>query len=201
MQQDCFLLLGEVLYFPAPFPECLHTSHLIKNELQFKGQLRNHLPHEGIYNSWARKSSRHLFSACIAFLASINSKCVLSHLFWELEALRSGSCLLLCLLGHWGQCYLCSEMHGVYLLGVCVSSVICLCSVAQSYLTLCDPMDCSPPCSSVHGIFQVRILEWVAISYPRGPSWIRDRTHIFCVSWTGRQILYPCATWEAQVFV
>ena len=134
-------------------------------------------------------------------LPSINSKCVLSHLFWELETLRSGSCLLLCLLGHWGQCYLCSEMHGVYLLGVCVSSVICLCSVAQSYLTLCDPMDCSPPCSSVHGIFQVRILEWVAISYPRGPSWIRDRTHIFCVSWTGRQILYPCATWEAQVFV
>ena len=35
--------------------------------------------------------------------------------------------------------------------------------VAQSYLTLCDPMDCSPPGSSVHGIFQVRVLEWGAI--------------------------------------
>ena len=68
-KQDCLLLLGEALCFPAPFPECLHTSHSIKNELTFKGQLRNHLPHEGIYNSWARKSSRHLFSACIAFLA------------------------------------------------------------------------------------------------------------------------------------
>ena len=68
VKEDCFLLLGEVLYFPTPFPECLHTSHLIKNELKCKGQLRNHLPHEAIYNSWARKSSRHLFSACIAFL-------------------------------------------------------------------------------------------------------------------------------------
>ena len=37
-----------------------------------------------------------------------------------------------------------------------------VCAVAQSYLTLCDLMDCSPPSSSVHGIFQARILEWVA---------------------------------------
>ena len=40
------------------------------------------------------------------------------------------------------------------------------CSVAQSYQTLCNPMDCSPTGSSVHGLFQARILEWVAISYP-----------------------------------
>ena len=39
------------------------------------------------------------------------------------------------------------------------------CSVTQSCPTLCDPMDCSLPGSSVHGIFQARILEWVAISY------------------------------------
>ena len=37
--------------------------------------------------------------------------------------------------------------------------------VAQSCLTLCDPMDCSPPGSSVHGIFQARVLEWVAIAF------------------------------------
>ena len=37
--------------------------------------------------------------------------------------------------------------------------------VTQSYLTLCDPMDCSLPGSSVHGIFQAKILEWVAISF------------------------------------
>ena len=45
--------------------------------------------------------------------------------------------------------------------------IIC-CSVAQSCLTLCDPMDCSLPGSSVHGIFQARILEWVVISFSRG---------------------------------
>ena len=49
--------------------------------------------------------------------------------------------------------------------------------VAQSCLTLCDPMDCSLPGSSVHGILQVRILEWVAISFSRGSSRPRDRTN------------------------
>ena len=42
--------------------------------------------------------------------------------------------------------------------------------VAQSCLTLCDPVDCSPPGSSVHGILQARILEWVVISFSRGSS-------------------------------
>ena len=46
--------------------------------------------------------------------------------------------------------------------------------VTQSCLTLCDPMDCSLPGSSVHGIFQAGILEWVAISFSRGSSWPRD---------------------------
>ena len=45
-----------------------------------------------------------------------------------------------------------------------------VCSVAQSHLTLCDPMDCSLPGSSVHRISQARILEWVAISYSTGSS-------------------------------
>ena len=49
-----------------------------------------------------------------------------------------------------------------------------VCSVAQSCPTLWDPMDCSPPGSSVHGIFQARILEWVAIPYFRGLSQPRD---------------------------
>ena len=44
---------------------------------------------------------------------------------------------------------------------------------APSCLTVCDPMDCSPPGSSVHGIFQARVLEWVAISYSRGSSRLR----------------------------
>ena len=48
--------------------------------------------------------------------------------------------------------------------------------VAQSCLTLCDPMDCIPPGSSVHGILQARILEWVAIPFSRASSQPRDRT-------------------------
>ena len=52
---------------------------------------------------------------------------------------------------------------------------LCVCFVSQSCLTLCSPMDCSPPGSSVHGIFQARLLEWDAISYSRGSSWPRDQ--------------------------
>ena len=50
--------------------------------------------------------------------------------------------------------------------------------VTQLHLTLCDPKDCSLPGSSVHGILQARILEWVAIPSSRGPSQPRDQTHI-----------------------
>ena len=46
--------------------------------------------------------------------------------------------------------------------------------VAQSCPTLCDPMDCSLPGSSVHGIFKVRVLEWGAVSFSRGSSQPRD---------------------------
>ena len=51
-------------------------------------------------------------------------------------------------------------------------------------------MDCSPPGSSAHGIFQARILEWVAISFSMGFSRPRDWTHVSFVSWIGRQVLY-----------
>ena len=47
-----------------------------------------------------------------------------------------------------------------------------------SHVQLCNPMDCSLPRSSVHGIFQARVLEWVAISFSRGSAWPRDRTQI-----------------------
>ena len=47
-------------------------------------------------------------------------------------------------------------------------SIFCCCLLIKSYLTLCDSMDCSLPGSSVHGIFQARTLEWVAISFSRG---------------------------------
>ena len=59
--------------------------------------------------------------------------------------------------------------------------------VAQSCPTLCDLVNCSPPGSSVHGIFQAQILDWIAISFSRVFFWLRDQT---CISFTGRWILY-----------
>ena len=61
-----------------------------------------------------------------------------------------------------------------------------VCSVESD----CDTLDCSPQGSSVHGILQARILEWVAISFSRGSSRPRDQTHVSCVSCTGRRIPY-----------
>ena len=54
--------------------------------------------------------------------------------------------------------------------------------VDQSCPTLWDPMDCGSPCSSVHGILQARILEWVAIPFSGGSSPLRDRTQVSCVA-------------------
>ena len=53
--------------------------------------------------------------------------------------------------------------------------------VSQSCPTLCDPLDCSLPDSSNHGIFQARILERVAISFSRGSSQPRDQTWVSCI--------------------
>ena len=60
----------------------------------------------------------------------------------------------------------------------------------QSCLTLCDPMDCNLPVSSVHGILQARILEWVAMPSCRESSWPRDRTCVSYISCMGRCVLY-----------
>ena len=72
---------------------------------------------------------------------------------------------------------------------------------AQLCLTLCGLMDRSPPGPSVHGIFQARILEWVAISYSKGSSQPRDWTHVSCVSCIGSTIFTAYATWEAPLEV
>ena len=68
--------------------------------------------------------------------------------------------------------------------------IVFMCSVPQSCLTLCEPMDCSLPGSSVHGILQARTLEWVARPSPRGSSQPKDQTHVSCVSCIGRRVLY-----------
>ena len=67
--------------------------------------------------------------------------------------------------------------------------------VSQSCPTLCHPVDCSPPGSSMHGILQAGILKWVAISFSRGSSRPRDRTQVSCIAgrrfnlWATRDIL------------
>ena len=66
------------------------------------------------------------------------------------------------------------------------SSSYC-CAVTELYLTLLQPHGLQSTNSSAHGISQVRILEWAAISFSRESSWPRDQTHISC---NGRQILY-----------
>ena len=69
------------------------------------------------------------------------------------------------------------------------------CSVTQWWVTLYDPVDCSLPGSSVHGILQARILECVAFSSSREYFPPRDRIHITCSFGIGRRILYHCATY------
>ena len=77
---------------------------------------------------------------------------------------------------------------------------ICNCEVlvAQSCPTLWDPMDCSPPGSSVHGIFHARILEWFAISFSRGSSQPRDQTWVSC---TAGRFFTDGATREAPFYL
>ena len=92
--------------------------------------------------------------------------------------------------------------HGVFKGRVNESEDLCMSEwvseVAQLYLTVCDPMDCSLPRSSVHGSFQARILEWVAISFSRGSSQPRDQTRVSrivgrCFTiWATREVLDLC---------
>ena len=111
------------------------------------------------------------------------------HDWRELAQHRYIYIVILALLKYWNiialQCFCCST-----------SSTSCVCVlVIQSCLTFRNPMDYSPPGSFVHGIFQARILEQVAIAYSRGSSWPRDQICISCISCRGRQILYHWATW------
>ena len=81
---------------------------------------------------------------------------------------------------------------------ICISLLLTalkVSEVAQSCPTLCDPMDCSPPGSSVYRVFQAWILEWVAISFSRGFSWPRDQIRVSRI--VGRHFTI-WATREAQ---
>ena len=96
-------------------------------------------------------------------------------------------------------CYDVSEIR--MFLSSTISSMKCLFPFVVYSLSpvwpFCDPMDCSQLGSSVHGILQARILEWVAISFSRGSSWPWDRTWVSCI---GRRVLYCWATRETLSF-
>ena len=68
--------------------------------------------------------------------------------------------------------------------------ILLVCIVTQSYLTLCDPMDCSLLGFPVHGIILARTLEWVVISYFRGSSWPRDQALFSCISSINRWFFF-----------
>ena len=82
--------------------------------------------------------------------------CKTCPLFWQLKP------------NYWFT--ICTQVHYVH-----------ACLVTQSCMTLCDPLDCSPPGSSVHEIIQARILEWVVMPSSRESSWPRNQTLISCV--------------------
>ena len=79
------------------------------------------------------------------------------------------------------------------MIGIVMNLLIVL--VAQSCLTVCDPMGCSLPGSSVHGILQARILEWVAMPFSRGSFWHRKQTQVtwivnrFFTVWAIREVM------------
>ena len=103
---------------------------------------------------------------------------------------------LIIIRGRGGDCSVWCQLPGS-ISGLCaLDGIGCVC--AQLCLPPCDPMDCSPPDSSVHGIVQARILKWDAVSSSKRSSWPRDKTYISCIHCIGRQILYHWATWEAR---
>ena len=76
---------------------------------------------------------------------------------------------------------------------LCMRVCVCVCVCAQLCQTLCDPMDWSPPGSSVHGISLARILEWVAISFSRASSQPRDQSFVSCIFCIGNWSLDHCS--------
>ena len=101
------------------------------------------------------------------------------------------------------QCNIIITYAYIHKYNICICNYIFAVAFVQplSHISLFDPIDCSLSGSSVHGIFQARILEWVAISSSRGSSPPRDRIRISCISCTGRQVLCHWATWEAHNYL
>ena len=86
----------------------------------------------------------------------------------------------LCMHAHRNNLYYIHVCMYVYIYMYIVQHIyVCVCVlVAQSCLILCNPMNCSLPGSSVHGILQARILQWVIVLFSRGSSWPKNRTQV-----------------------
>ena len=88
-------------------------------------------------------------------------------------------------------------MPSLSIIGLLTS--VCVQLLSHVCVTLCDPLDCSLPGSSVHGIFLGKNTGVDCISYSRGSSWPRDESCVSCVFCISRWILYHCSTWEALI--
>ena len=83
------------------------------------------------------------------------------------------------------------EISSTYITIYLDNTTFCLCAQLLSHVQIfCNPMDCTLLGSSVHGIFQARILEWVTISSSKESPRSRNQTHISCIFCIGRQILH-----------
>ena len=133
----------------------------------------------------------HLTLLCFTFLCALQILC-----FLQMEGLRP-SCIKEVYQHHFSS-NICSFHNSVSHFGN--SSNEREKRVTQLCPTLCDPMACSSVCFSVHGIFQARILEWVAMSSSRGSLWPRDQTQvsrcagIFYAIWATREALFQYCT-------
>ena len=92
-------------------------------------------------------------------------------------------CLCMCM-----SMYMCVYVY--MSMCVCISVCVRACLICFNCVLLCNVMACSPPGSSVHGILQARILEWVAMPSSRESSRSSDQTHVSYVSCIGRWVLY-----------
>ena len=122
------------------------------------------------YSPWGCKRVRHS-------LTNNNNKYIHIHVIYM------HTCMISC----FSYIYVCIQITYIWIYLLLLFSYVWF---------FCNPMDCSPPGSSVHEISQAGILEWIGISFSRGSSQPRDLTCIFCI---GRWILYHLTTREAQV--
>ena len=137
---------------------------------------------------WQLLIRLHILLKSVQFSYSVTSDCLwphaLQHARLPCPSPIPGACTNSCLLSRW--CHP-TILSSVIPFSSCLQSFPASkekkeSEVAQSCLILCNPMDCSPPGFSIHGIFQARVLEWVAISFSRGSSQPRNWTRVSCIA-------------------